>query len=297
MENKVIGVRFSKAGRIYYFDPDNTETPVGHGVIVETVRGIEYGKVVLGPRQVSDFGVPIKKIIRLATPEDELHLEQNREQEKNAYKICLDKIAAHGLPMKLSGVEQTFDGNKIIFYFTADGRIDFRELVKDLAAIFRTRIELRQIGVRDEAKMLGGIGCCGRALCCNTWLADFASVSIRMAKEQNISLNPGKISGICGRLMCCLNYENDMYIEEKENLPEIGSLTRTPQGEGRIISVNIFKHTVTVEHRESRAAKEYELSDVELLGGKIADDDPALEEYYATGRRENSRPNKRPNKN
>lgn len=209
----VVGVRFKKAGKIYYFDPGELALSLGDNVIVETARGLEYGEVVIAPRQVADADVvtPLKMVQRLATPADVRQVEENHRQEKNAFAICQQKIAAHGLPMNLVDVEYTFDVNKIIFYFTADGRIDFRELVKDLAAVFRTRIELRQIGVRDEAKMMGGIGCCGRPLCCATFLGEFDPVSIRMAKEQNLSLNPTKISGICGRLMCCLKFESDAY--------------------------------------------------------------------------------------
>lgn len=209
----VVGVRFKKAGKIYYFDPGELALTMGDHVIVETARGLEYGEVVIAPRQVADTDVvtPLKKVQRVATPADKRQVEENHRQEKAAFTICQQKIAAHGLPMNLVDVEYTFDVNKIIFYFTADGRIDFRELVKDLAAVFRTRIELRQIGVRDEAKMMGGIGCCGRPLCCATFLGEFDPVSIRMAKEQNLSLNPTKISGICGRLMCCLKFESDCY--------------------------------------------------------------------------------------
>jgi len=206
----------------------------------------------------------LKMVVRKANEDDFEQLQANREKEAKAMEICLEKIEAHGLPMKLVDVEQTFGGNKIIFYFTADGRIDFRELVKDLAAIFRTRIELRQIGVRDEAKMIGGLGCCGRELCCATWLADFASVSIRMAKEQNLSLNPTKISGICGRLMCCLKFENDVYEQAKEGLPELGEKVITPDGDGRVNSINIIKQTVNVELRESKLVKEYSCSEIEV---------------------------------
>lgn len=214
---EVVGVRFKPAGKIYYFSTANQELNVHDNVIVETARGVEYGECVLGPRMVSDEELvqPLKPVIRKATAEDELIVSANRDKEREAFDICLKKIAAHELPMKLIDVEYTFDGNKIIFSFTAEGRVDFRELVKDLASVFRTRIELRQIGVRDEAKMLGGIGSCGRVLCCSSFLGDFEPVSIRMAKDQKLSLNPTKISGICGRLMCCLKYENGVYDEEK----------------------------------------------------------------------------------
>ncbi|NLA59268.1 MAG: stage 0 sporulation family protein [Firmicutes bacterium] len=220
---KVVGVRFKHAGKIYYFDPADIELAAGDPVIVETVRGIEYGQVVVAPKEVdeSDVVQPLKQVLRRATAEDMVILAENAEKERSAFQIGLEKIEKHGLPMKLVDVEYTFDNSKVIFYFTADGRVDFRELVKDLASVFRTRIELRQIGVRDQAKMLGGLGPCGRPLCCATFLGDFEPVSIKMAKEQNLSLNPSKISGICGRLMCCLKFEADVYKAEKEEtLPE-----------------------------------------------------------------------------
>ena len=214
----VIGVRFKEAGKIYYFDPDQLQIVAGDHVIVETARGIEYGSVVVGLKEVAEEDIvsPLKKVIRVATPEDDQHVAANAAYEQEAFAVCLEKIEQHQLPMKLIDVEYTFDNSKIVFFFTADGRVDFRELVKDLATVFRTRIELRQIGVRDEAKMLGGIGFCGRPLCCHTFLGDFAPVSIKMAKEQNLSLNPSKISGICGRLLCCLKYENDVYVENRK---------------------------------------------------------------------------------
>lgn len=290
MPQKVVGVRFKKAGKIYYFDPGEWELAAGDGVIVETARGIEYGKVVIGPAEVEEEEIvaPLKRVMRRATLEDVRQLEAGRQKEKEAYAICLEKIASHNLPMKLVGAEKTFDDNKIIFYFTADGRIDFRELVKDLAAVFKTRIELRQIGVRDEAKMMGGLGCCGRELCCSTWLCDFASVSIRMAKDQSLSLNPAKISGICGRLMCCLKYENDLYEEAKGHFPEVGSRVSTPHGEGKVTGINIFKNTVNVELKESKTIKEYPCCEVTVLAGQgakrkaasagePADEMPALE--------------------
>lgn len=211
----VIGVRFKPAGKIYYFDPDNYEITGNDKVIVETARGIEFGHVVVGPREINENEIvqPLKKVLRVASGEDVEQVKVNEAKEKEAFQVCLDKIIEHNLPMKLIEVEYTFDNSKIIFFFTAEGRVDFRELVKDLASVFRTRIELRQIGVRDEAKMLGGIGACGRVLCCHSFLGDFDPVSIKMAKEQSLSLNPAKISGICGRLMCCLKYENDVYVE------------------------------------------------------------------------------------
>lgn len=263
---KVVGIRFKKAGKIYYFDPGDIALAPGDGAIVETARGVEYGLVATGPLEVeeSEIVAPLKKVIRKATDLDKEQIKANKEKEENAFRTGLEKIAAHNLPMKLVGVEQTFDGNKIIFYFTADGRIDFRELVKDLASVFRTRIELRQIGVRDEAKMIGGLGCCGRELCCSVWLSDFASVSIRMAKDQNLSLNPTKISGICGRLMCCLKYENESYEQAREAFPETGNLVGTPDGEGKVAGVNIFKNTVSVELKESKIIKEYPCEDIEV---------------------------------
>lgn len=222
---KVVGVRFKPAGKIYYFDPEELEIKANTDVIVETVRGLEYGKAVIANREVTDEDVvlPLKKVIRIATENDKAQMDVNEKKEQEAKQQCQKKIVEHKLPMKLIDVEYTFDGSKVIFYFTAEGRVDFRELVKDLAAIFRTRIELRQIGVRDEAKMLGGIGCCGRMLCCATFLGDFEPVSIRMAKDQNLSLNPTKISGICGRLMCCLKYESEIYENGKKGIkiPEI----------------------------------------------------------------------------
>jgi len=221
---KVVGVRFKKAGKIYYFDPEKKWINNGDFVIVETIRGIEFGQVVVGPKMVKEEDIvqPLKKVLRLATEEDIKRNRENKEKEKEAYDICFKKIEEHGLEMKLIDIEYTFDNNKVIFYFTADGRIDFRELVKDLAAIFRTRIELRQIGVRDEAKMIGGIGPCGRHMCCASFLGEFYPVSIKMAKEQKLSLNPAKISGICSRLMCCLNYEHQVYEENIKKLPDLG---------------------------------------------------------------------------
>lgn len=249
----VVGVRFKRAGKIYYFSPGNLGIEKNDGVIVETARGLEYGVAVVGPRDVpdSDVVLPLKVVQRKATEEDKEKLADNSRREKEAFDICEKKIAAHGLQMKLVDVEYTFDVNKIIFYFTADGRIDFRELVKDLASVFRTRIELRQIGVRDEAKLMGGIGCCGRPLCCATFLGEFEPVSIRMAKEQNLSLNPTKISGICGRLMCCLKYENHCYSGNKQKRVKIlpptqGSKVITAEGEGKVINLNQQRRTATI---------------------------------------------------
>jgi len=262
----VTGVRFKKAGKIYHFEPNDLALTPGDCVIVETTRGVEMGRVALPITDLPDDRVlkPLKKVVRKASRDDLEQLLKNRGKEGEAYRIAQNKITAHRLPMKLVGVEYSFDGSKIVFYFTADGRIDFRELVKDLAGVFRTRIELRQIGVRDEAKLIGGLGCCGRELCCHAWLADFTSVSIRMAKDQNLSLNPTKISGICGRLMCCLKYENDTYEQEKVGFPETGNRVETPDGDGRITGINIFKKTVSVELRESRLVREYPVGTVSV---------------------------------
>ena len=246
---KVIGVRFRNAGKIYYFAPGKYEIKSGQHVIVETARGIEYGYVVLGTREVEDGKVvqPLKSVIRMATKEDEDVEEANKKKEKDAFKVCLEKIRKHTLEMKLIDVEYTFDNNKILFYFTADGRIDFRELVKDLAAVFKTRIELRQVGVRDETKIVGGIGICGRPLCCHSYLSEFIPVSIKMAKEQNLSLNPTKISGVCGRLMCCLKNEEETYEYLNSKLPNVGDYVTTDDGlKGEVHSVNVLRQTVKV---------------------------------------------------
>lgn len=247
---RVAGVKFKDAGRIYYFDPNDHELSHGDAVIVETARGIEYGLVVKGIIEAdeSEIVAPLKPILRIATEEDIVKHKENLERKEKAIEDCQEKIDKHGLDMKLVDMEYTFDNSKIIFYFTSDGRVDFRELVKDLAMIFKTRIELRQIGVRDEAKLLGGIGSCGKSLCCNTWLSEFEPVSIKMAKLQNLSLNPAKISGICGRLMCCLKYENDIYIQLRKGMPEPGENVKAPDGIARIIDVNIFEETVRVRY-------------------------------------------------
>ncbi|HDR4573242.1 PSP1 domain-containing protein [Bacillus cytotoxicus] len=260
----VVGVRFKKAGKVYYFDPNQFDISENEFVIVETVRGIEYGKVVITKKQVdeNDVVLPLKKVIRIANENDRIIVEENKHAAKEAYQVCQQKVADHNLDMKLVDVEYTFDRNKIIFYFTADGRIDFRELVKDLAAIFRTRIELRQIGVRDEAKMLGGIGPCGRMLCCSTFLGDFEPVSIKMAKDQNLSLNPTKISGLCGRLMCCLKYENDEYEAAKEQLPDLDQRIQTPNGLGRVIGLNILERLIQVELVDKERIVEYTLDEL-----------------------------------
>lgn len=270
----VVGIRFKKAGKIYYFDPDNLEIQKGNNVIVETARGLEFGEVVIGPREVNDEEIiqPLKKVIRAATEEDVLKDQDNKAKEKDAFNICLNKIADHGLPMKLIDVEYTFDNSKIIFYFVADGRIDFRELVKDLASIFRTRIELRQIGVRDESKFIGGLGPCGRSMCCSSFLGDFEPVSIKMAKEQNLSLNPTKISGVCGRLMCCLNYEQNTYEEIRKKMPAVGSIVKTPEdGEGEVVENSILLESVKVKIMNSCDEVEvrpYSIYEVEMVSGE-----------------------------
>jgi cell fate regulator YaaT (PSP1 superfamily) len=245
----VVGIRFKKAGKVYYFAPGDIELAAGEHAIVETARGIEFGEVVVGAKKVAEEEIvqPLKSVIRKAAPEDLELARANKAKQKEAFDICQGKIKEHQLPMKLIEVEYTFDNNKIIFYFTAEGRVDFRELVKDLAAIFKTRIELRQIGVRDEAKMVGGLGTCGRVLCCHSFLGDFEPVSIRMAKDQHLSLNPTKISGICGRLMCCLKYENHIYEEGKERMPCCGQCVCTPKGMGKVLESNLLRETVTVE--------------------------------------------------
>lgn len=266
---RVIGVRFRNVGKIYYFSPKNLEIKSGDHVIVETARGVEYGNVVLPPRDVEDEKVvqPLKEVIRIANAQDDKKEESNRKREKEAYQICLKKIKEHGLEMKLIDVEYTFDNNKVLFYFTADGRIDFRELVKDLAAIFKTRIELRQIGVRDETKILGGIGICGRVLCCHTYLSEFAPVSIKMAKEQNLSLNPTKISGVCGRLMCCLKNEEETYEELNRKLPVVGDRVNTPEGlRGEVQSVNVLRQLVKVivDVDDEKEIREYAVEDLKF---------------------------------
>ena len=261
---KVIGVRFRTAGKIYFFDPGKLKITRGDHVIVETARGIEYGTVVGGPKEVPEDKVvqPLKSVLRIATERDDEQEANNRKKEKEAFKICLEKIKKHGLEMKLIDAEYTFDNNKVLFYFTADGRIDFRELVKDLASVFKTRIELRQIGVRDETKILGGIGICGRVLCCHSHLSDFIPVSIKMAKEQNLSLNPTKISGVCGRLMCCLKHEEDTYEELNRKLPNPGDRVTTDDGlKGEVQSVNVLRQLVKVviDVDNEKEIKEYKV--------------------------------------
>lgn len=245
----VVGVKFKSNGKVYYFSPEDVgEVHMNDAVIVETARGLEFGTVSLEPTEIKEEDVvkPLKKIVRLATEQDIKKHEENESKKAKAMELCQEKIQKHNLEMKLIDVEYTFDNNKIIFYFTADGRVDFRELVKDLAGVFRMRIELRQIGVRDEAKLIGGIGSCGRSLCCSSWLSDFQPVSIKMAKVQNLSLNPTKISGICGRLMCCLKYENDVYMELKKGMPDVGEQVKTPDGMGKVSDTNLLQEIVSV---------------------------------------------------
>ena len=266
---KIVGIRFRNAGKIYYFDPLGLEIETGTHVIVETARGVEFGVVMIPTREIADEKVPqpLKPIIRIATEEDEKQQRKNKEKQENAYKICLEKIEKHGLEMKLVQAEYTFDNNKLLFYFTADGRIDFRELVKDLASVFRTRIELRQIGVRDETKILGGMGICGRELCCSSYLSEFIPVSIKMAKEQNLSLNPTKISGACGRLMCCLKYEQNTYEYLNINLPEINEYVTTNDGlKGEVQSVGVLRQLVKVkvDVNGEKELREYKVSDLKF---------------------------------
>ena len=268
---KVIGVRFRRVGKIYYFDPLDMDIKQGDHVIVETARGVEYGYVVLGIREVAKDKVilPLKPVIRIATPKDDEQELDNKVKEKDAFKICLEKIKKHGLEMKLIDAEYTFDNNKVLFYFTADGRIDFRELVKDLASVFKTRIELRQIGVRDETKILGGIGICGRPLCCSTYLSEFIPVSIKMAKEQSLSLNPTKISGVCGRLMCCLKNEEETYEELNSKLPNVGDfVTTSDKLKGEVSSVNVLRQLVKVIvtlDNDEKEIREYKVEDLRFL--------------------------------
>lgn len=267
----VVGIRFKKAGKIYYFSPGELNILKDDNVIVETIRGIEFGKCVIGKKEIPDDQViqPLKDVIRIADKKDVNIYEENKKKAKDAFKICAQKIVKHKLDMKLIDTEYTFDNNKIIFYFTAEGRVDFRELVKDLASVFRTRIELRQIGVRDEAKMIGGFGPCGRVMCCARFLGDFAPVSIKMAKEQNLSLNPSKISGMCGRLMCCLNYEQKTYEDIRRKLPKVGSIVKTPDGEGEVTENNIIKEQVKVKIKNGNEeiVNFYPIKDTNVVSG------------------------------
>lgn len=284
----VVGIRFKKAGKIYYFDPVGLNISKDDSVIVETARGIEFGDCVIGPKEISETEIvtPLKSVLRKASEEDIRRHDENKVKEKEAFEVCLAKISEHKLDMKLIDVEYTFDNNKVIFYFTADGRVDFRELVKDLATIFKTRIELRQIGVRDEAKMVGGLGPCGRPLCCSTFLGDFASVSIKMAKEQNLSLNPTKISGICGRLMCCLNYEQSTYEDIRKRLPRINSIVSTNKGKGEVIANSVVNEKVKVKMKTKdgeETVEEFNINDISLISGgyegTVSDDEVKIEPY------------------
>ena len=276
---EVRGVRFRENGRIYFFSPLTYQVDPGRYVIVETARGLEYGKVVLGVREIDEtkMSSPVKPIIRLADEKDKARFEENKEKSKKAYEICLEKIAKRGLDMKLIDAEYTFDNNKVLFYFTADGRVDFRELVKDLASVFKTRIELRQIGVRDETKIVGGIGICGRELCCHKHLADFVPVSIKMAKEQNLSLNPTKISGVCGRLMCCLKHEQDTYEYLNDKLPNVGDFVRTNDGKkGEVVSVNVLRQKVKLlvtTEDDTKEIEEYKVEELRFKPKKRRNDD------------------------
>lgn len=310
---KVVGIRFQRAGKIYYFDPLDYDLETAMHVIVETARGIEMGTVLIPPKEVDDDKVvqPLKPVIRIATDDDEKVIEKNKEKEAEAYVICKEKIAKHGLDMKLVAAEYTFDNNKLLFYFTADGRIDFRELVKDLASVFRTRIELRQIGVRDETKMLGGIGICGRELCCRSYLTDFVPVSIKMAKEQNLSLNPTKISGVCGRLMCCLKNEQETYEYLNSRLPSVGDSVITPTGmHGEVSGVNVLRQLVkvVVDNGEEKELQEYAVDDLKFTPRRRRDvrvtdeemkelegleDNESTEEENERPQRENRRENNR----
>lgn len=273
----IIGVRFKKLGKIYFFNPKGLKIRKGDKVIVETAQGEEYGEVMISNRFVEDDKIvtPLKKVIRIANYKDHKHYEECRKKEKEAFDVCLKKIKEHKLDMTLTDVEYKFDNSKILFYFTADGRIDFRELVKDLAAIYKTRIELRQIGVRDEVKRIGGNGVCGRELCCCSFLSDFETVSIKMAKEQNMSLNPSKISGNCGRLMCCLKYESDVYEEKLERLPNIGAIVKTEDGEGEVDSIETLKERVRVKIKDNEGEgyfyKRYEAKDIKVIKDNVAE--------------------------
>jgi cell fate regulator YaaT (PSP1 superfamily) len=282
----VVGVRFKEAGKIYYFSPGDLDIQKGDYVIVETARGVEFGDCVIGVKEITEDEViaPLKNVLRKATEQDISVNRNNKMRQQEAFKICSDKIIEHKLKMKLIDVEYTFDNNKVIFYFTADGRVDFRELVKDLAIVFKTRIELRQIGVRDEAKMIGGLGPCGRTMCCSAFLGDFASVSIKMAKEQNLSLNPTKISGICGRLMCCLNYEQNAYEEIRKRLPKVSSIVDTEIGRGVVVSNNVIKEQVKVKiniKNNEEVIENFNIKDIKLISGSyegsVTDDDIKIE--------------------
>lgn len=295
---KVIGVRFENAGKLYFFDPGDMWPTPGDFVVVETSRGIEFGEVVTQIQEIDDsrLSSPLKPVVRIASEEDVAHAKENKAAEKEAHAICQKKIAEHKLDMKLVSVEYTFDNSKILFYFTANGRVDFRSLVKDLAGVFKTRIELRQIGVRDEAKMIGGLGPCGRQICCGAFLGDFQPVSIKMAKEQNLSLNPNKISGICGRLMCCLKYEQDQYEQIRKKMPKVGKEVITPDGNGIVWDLNVIKETVRVKIQkgDSSELKDYPMDEVQRVGqvqhqSAAAADKPVADGHEASERSKNER--------
>ena len=269
---EVVGVRFKEVGKVYYFDPDGHTLKKGDKVIVETARGVECGEIAMDNRDVNEDEIvkPLKKLLRIATEEDLKKVEENKEKEKKAFEICEKKIAKHKIDMKLVDIEYTFDNSKILFYFTADGRVDFRELVKDLASVFHTRIELRQIGVRDESKMLGGIGICGRPFCCGSFLGDFQPVTVKMAKEQGLSLNPTKISGVCGRLMCCLKYEQDAYEHLLRITPKVGAIVETPEGRGKVVDVNLLRGNLKVQldRRADAAPASFHRKDIKIIKDK-----------------------------
>lgn len=277
----IIGVRFRKSGKVYYFDPLDLDIKKNDHVIVETARGVEYGTVVLAPKEVEKEKIvqPLKPVMRIATPQDDTTSIENEKKEKEAYNICLEKITKHNLEMKLIDSEYTFDRNKLLFYFTADGRIDFRELVKDLAAIYKTRIELRQIGVRDEVRKIGGNGVCGRELCCCSFLNNFDMVSIKMAKEQSASLNPSKISGNCGRLMCCLKYEQEVYEDKIKKLPKVGSIVKTEDGEGTVVTQEVLKEAIKVQFRKDDITtyKTYPAKDVKVIKNASGNDKDSID--------------------
>lgn len=301
---EVVGIRFKSAGKIYYFNPGELDVEMDDNVIVETARGLEYGTVVLGKKEIEESQAvsPLKPVLRKATEKDDQIYNKNLEKAQEALGICKKKVEEHGLEMKLIDVEYTFDNNKVIFYFTAEGRVDFRELVKDLASVFKIRIELRQIGVRDEAKMLGGLGPCGIGLCCSKWLGEFQPVSIKMAKEQNLSLNPTKISGICGRLLCCLKYEHEFYAEINNKLPSQGQEVMTEDGKGRVFKVNVLRETVTVkmEGEDDPVLKEYHLEEIKVPKG-CEKNCPRPKKKKNPGKKKpdstERKPKKKPNKN
>ncbi|MFI3115777.1 MAG: stage 0 sporulation family protein [Clostridia bacterium] len=288
----VIGVRFKKVGKIYYFNPTDLKISIGENVIVETTRGVEFGEVVISNREVKKVSGELKKVVRIATKKDVDTYENNKKKEQEAYDVCVEKIKKHKIDMNLISAEYTFDESKILFYFTAEGRVDFRDLVKDLAGVFRTRIELRQIGVRDKSKMVGGLGICGRALCCSTFLDDFQPVSINMAKDQGLSLNPVKISGTCGRLMCCLKYEQDVYEDLNAVAPPYGSIVKTPNGKGMVIENQILKRSVRVKLEDVDVPETFSLDDIKILKkGKVYTDNKNADQAPQRGRNKKNKDN------